>query len=291
MIIDCHTHIWPGRSHLGAGVDFACLGARQNDQALPHEHVEAGAQADFALTLGFTSRYLQAEIPNEYLADYQRAHSGRLAAFAGIDPTDKDARSQVQRLAREKRFAGFTLSPACQNLHPCDSRIQPLYEIAQDAGLPIYFLQGDLLPAAAPLIFAQPCLLDEVARDYPRLKLVISHLGYPWHEQTFALLAKHEHVFTDVAGLTRRPWQAYRTLTLAFEYGVMDKLLFASDFPNHSVKATIETLYNLNKVTLDSVLPAVPREHLRGIVERDSLALLGITPAADKMPASAHLYT
>jgi len=38
----------------------------------------------------------------------------------------------------------------------------------------------------------------------------------------------------------------------------------------------VESLYNLNKLTIDSVLPAIPREQLRGIVERDSLSLLGL---------------
>ena len=89
------------------------------------------------------------------------------------------------------------------------------------------------------------------------------------------LLGKHDNVYSDIAGLSRRPWQAYRALTLAYEYGVVEKLLFASDFPNSTVKESVEAVYNLNKLTLDSVLPAIPREQLRGIVERDSLALLG----------------
>ena len=151
-----------------------------------------------------------------------------------------------------------------------------VYELAQELALPIYFLQGEKLPASAQLQFAQPVALDEVAQNFPQLKIVVSHLGYPWVEQMIALLGKHDNVFADVAGVTRKPWQAYRTLTLAYEYKVMDKLLFCSDFPNHTVKGAVESLYNLNKLTIDSVLPAIPREHLRGIVERDSLTLLGL---------------
>ena len=142
--------------------------------------------------------------------------------------------------------------------------------------MPIYFLQGDVLPPQAKLKFSQPADFDEVAQSFPSLPIVVSHLGYPWTEQMICLLAKHPNVYSDIAGLAQRPWQAYRTLTLAFEFGVIEKLLLASDFPANTVKATIEAIYNLNKLTLESVLPAIPREQLRGIVERDSLSLLGL---------------
>ena len=159
-----------------------------------------------------------------------------------------------------------------------------MYQTAESLGLPIYFLYGDTLPASATLEHACPTALDEVARTFPDLKIIISHLGFPWVEQTIALLAKHPNIFADVAGLTDKPWQAYRSLTLAYEYGVIDKLLFASDFPGQTVKAAAESLYNLNKITLDSVLPAVPREQLRSIVERDSLTLLNLKTSKTTAP-------
>ena len=141
------------------------------------------------------------------------------------------------------------------------------------------FLQGDVLPPQTKLKFSQPADLDEVAQSFPSLSIVVSHLGYPWIEQMICLLAKHPNVYSDIAGLAQRPWQAYRTLTLAYEFGVIEKLFLASDFPANTVTSSIETIYNLNKLTLESVLPAIPREQLRGIVERDSISVLGL-----KMP-------
>ena len=286
MIIDCHSHIWPARHQLAQAADFSCLGAVDVDTALPEEHLAAAEPAAVTFILGFVSRLLQAEIPNSYIAEYLADQNHRLVAFAGIDPTDADADDQLCRLRQEHGFAGLTLSCACQGFHPCDTRLTRIYELAQNLNMPIYFLQGMTLPQNAPLEYAQPQYLDEVARNFPSLKIVISHLGHPWVEQTIALLAKHPNVFTDVAGLADRPWLAYRSLTMAYECGVIEKVLFASDFPSQTVKAAAEALYNLNKITLDSLFPAVPREHLRGIVERDSLTLLGLPrPAAAKAPA------
>ena len=238
--------------------------------------MEDTSAAEKVLVLGFVSDYLQAEIPNRLIGEYVTAHENRMLGFAGLDPTRRQAPDEARRLYEQECFCGLTLSPACQGFHPCDTRAMRIYELAEELRTPLYFLQGESLPDAAILAYAQPVLLDEVARTFPSLTMVISHLGFPWVEQTLSLLAKHDHVYADIAGLISKPWQAYRMLTLAYEYGVIEKLLFASDFPSCTVKSAAESLYNLNKITLDSVLPAVPREQLRSIVERNSLMPLGL---------------
>jgi len=277
MIIDCHSHIWPNRTGLGAAESFSCLAPPELDQADPDQHKIASSPADVTLVLGFVSNMLNAEIPNDFIRDYVATAPDRLIGFAGIDPVGrKDPAKELARLHQQDNFAGVVLSPACQGFHPCNTKAMSLYQAAEDTGLPVYFLCGDTLPDSAMLEYVCPTALDEVARTFPDLKIVISHLGFPWVEQTIALLAKHPNIFADIAGLTDKPWQAYRSLTLAHEYGVIDKLLFASDFPAHTVKSAAESLYNLNKITREAVLPAVPREQLRSIVERDSLALLNL---------------
>ena len=289
MIVDCHSHIWPSLSQLGQSKDFSCLGTADAMPARPEQHLESSGPAEAVLVLGFRSSLLEAEIPNRFISEYVRAYPDRMIGFAGLDPTADGNPDELRRLRQEDNFAGVVLSPACQGFHPCDTRAMRIYELAEKLAMPVYFLYGEVLPVSAVLEFANPSSLDEVARGFPKLKLIISHLGFPWIEQSLALLSKHANIYADVAGLTDKPWQAYRTLTLAYEYGVIEKLLFASDFPSYTVKAAAEALYNLNKITLDSVLPAVPREQLRSIIERNSLELLGLSlsPAAPSATESS----
>jgi predicted TIM-barrel fold metal-dependent hydrolase len=70
---------------------------------------------------------------------------------------------------------------------------------------------------------------------------------------------------------------------------VIDKLLFGSDFPYQWPTASIEALYSVNQFTHGSNLQPIPREQLRGIVERDTLALLGIEvpPVTNAKPKQA----
>jgi predicted TIM-barrel fold metal-dependent hydrolase len=122
-------------------------------------------------------------------------------------------------------------------------------------------------------------LLDEIAREFAELRIIIAHLGYPWVNETLVLLAKHAHVFSDISWLLHQPWQAYQALTWASQYGVTDKLLFGSGFPYTSAAHCIEALYSINHLVQGTNLPTIPREQLRGIVERDALDLLGIETA------------
>jgi len=64
----------------------------------------------------------------------------------------------------------------------------------------------------------------------------------------------------------------------------MDKLLFGSGFPYARASEAIEALYSINHICHGTNLPTIPREHLRGIVERDAVSVLGI---ADAMPTRA----
>jgi predicted TIM-barrel fold metal-dependent hydrolase len=71
-----------------------------------------------------------------------------------------------------------------------------------------------------------------------------------------------------------RPWQFYNALMLAHEYGVVNKLLFGSDYPFTSPQETVEALKNINSIVGRSGLPRIPEQAVEEIIYRDSLRLL-----------------
>ncbi|MGN6625599.1 MAG: amidohydrolase family protein [Tepidisphaeraceae bacterium] len=176
----------------------------------------------------------------------------------------------------ELRLKGVVLSPANQDFHPSDSRAMKVYELAEKFAMPILFHPGANFIEQSKLEYSRPYLLDEIARSFPKLRIVIGQLGQPWADETIVMLGKHPNVFADISGMLTRPWQAFNTLVNAYQYGVIEKLLFGSDFPYTSASDCIETLYSLNQMVQGTALPVVPREQLRGIVERDAVSLLGI---------------
>ena len=200
----------------------------------------------------------------------------KLIGFAGIDPTKKGALEDLRIAKNELRLRGVTISPASQDFHPTDTRAMRVYEEAERLGMPILLHPSGQFTEESKLEFGRPYLLDEVARTFPKLRLIIAQLGQPWVDETICLLGKHPNVFADVSGLLSRPWQAYNALVSCHQAGVIDKMLFGSDFPYTNAEECIESLYSINQLAQGTNLPVVPREALRGIVERDALNLLGL---------------
>jgi predicted TIM-barrel fold metal-dependent hydrolase len=259
MIVDCHTHI-----------SFAA------DDVEPSEHLAAAETVDACIVLA-TANGPTEEVNNK-LSEYVNKHKEKLVGFAVIEPTkDKINTKNLVSTCEKLGLKGTVLYCCACGFHPAHSRAMRFYESAQDLALPVFFHYGDpVLSSKAVLDYAQPYLLDEVARTFPALKMVIGTMGVPFVEQTLSMVAKHENVYAD---LTIRPgsiWQTYNTVAAAYEHGVMDKLLFGSGFPFGNASECIETLLGFNMLLADTNLPTVPRAGIRDVIERDALALLGI---------------
>lgn len=279
MIVDCHTRI----HDLGAQVSRAAFtppATLEGVHAEAARHMASCTPVDRSIVLGFRSRYLEREIPNRFVAEYVRKYSSRLVGFAGLDPTDPDWRSELKVAQEELRLKGVTIAPSLQDYHPCDTRAMRLYEECSRRGMPV-LVQHNSLSAASKLEYARPYLFDEVCRSFPSLRIVMAHLGYPWVDETIVLLGKHANILAEVSGVVDQRWTAYNALLTAYQYGVADKLLFGSDYPFRSPAACIEALYSINQISHGTSLPPIPRESLRGIVERDALKLLGISNGTD----------
>lgn len=257
MIVDCHTHLHcTERGGLAeelrqaaAGVD-ACF-------------VLAGLSEDRAAVNAGLENYLRTE-PKTY-------------GFVTINPaTDDISPKRLKTLKNINRMVGVALYCAEDNFHPAHSRALQFYETAEALGLIVFFNNCPPYSPTATLDYAQPWLLDEVARTFPTLRMIVGRMGVPFHFQTLCLLSKHENVFADLTIHPQKLWQVYNLVMGAYEAGVTDKLLFGSGFPYAEPGPCIETLLGLSKMMADTHLPQVPREKLRSIVERDSLTALGI---------------
>lgn len=68
----------------------------------------------------------------------------------------------------------------------------------------------------------------------------------------------------------------YNGMRLAFEWSVMHKWLLASDWPLTTPRETIDALRKFNDFARRYSLPEVPMESLEGIIQRNTLDLLGL---------------
>lgn len=280
MIIDVNTRAWTSPAQLGADTALA-LARSQSDRWLRTDASGSALVAeldcvDVALVHGFRSLMLDAHVPAESLAELIAMQPDRLLAIGGVDPLAPDALDEVERIVG-LGLSGLTISPSMQGVHPTHSAAMRLYETCETRQLPVFISRPRIELPRSIFEFDRPGNFDEVARSFPGLRLVIGGLGTPWVQETIALLAKHEHIYADLSALTTNPWALWNALLSAKANDVMDRLLFASGWPCRTPAEAIETLYSLNTFSQGSQLPSIPRTAIRSIVERDTLALLGMT--------------
>ncbi len=277
MIVDVHTRIWESADLLGSGAEVVRRRCQpwERPDASPTAHQDAMETVQAAFIHGYESKHLEASLPIERVAAYVATAPERFYGFAGIDPA---VGRPVKRLeeALASGLVGVTVSPSGQAFHPSDSRAMALYEACEAQGVPVFFDTAHILCHDAKLEFGQPYLLDEVARSFPNLRMVITGLGYPFIEQGLAMIGKHPHVYADLSDLILHPWRVYNALLLAYQHGVIDRILFGSNFPFCTPERAIVTIYSINTFPQGTHLPSVPREQLRSIVERDAFGALGL---------------
>ena len=118
--------------------------------------------------------------------------------------------------------------------------------------------------------------MDRIATIFPNLRVVMAHIGHPWQIDCLVVIRKHPNVYADISGNFYRPWSYYNAFRMATEWGVMHKLLFASDFPIATPQETLDALSTVNDCIAGTSLPEVPRDELEAIIHRPSLELLGL---------------
>ena len=213
---------------------------------------------------------------NDDTAAIVREHPEKLIGFLTVHPHDPDPLAEIERCVGDLGLRGIKLGPNYQHFDPLSKEAFLIYGRAQEIGLPILLHQGTSPVQFAELDFAHPRHIDKVAIAFPKLKMILAHMGHPWQIDCFVVIRKHPNVFADISANFYRPWSYYNAFRHATEWGVLHKLLFGSDFPIATPQETMDALGHVNDVIAGTNLPPVPQDELDKIPHRDSLALLGL---------------
>jgi predicted TIM-barrel fold metal-dependent hydrolase len=282
VLVDCHTHLFSYPGHLSDQfVREANARSRGHPLDLnvpPERHWPAMSAVDKAIVFGIRAFHSGLWTPNEYVAEYAACHPEKIVGFGAVDPGVDDIEKTLEGIVR-LGLRGIKLGPIYQNIDPCDARMMAVYAFAEAHGLPVMIHQGATFVRTAPLKYALPVLLEEVALRFPELRMVIAHLGHPWIAETLVLIRKHPHLYSDISALHYRPWQFYNALVAAKEYGVLDKLLFGSDFPFTTAEASLDGLRNINAVAQGAGLPRIEPQEIERLIHAPALACLGLEGA------------
>jgi uncharacterized protein len=287
MIIDVHSHLMWYPDHVderfarealasklvkmrvsGGAVHAPTLDLHSYDST-PASHWEASSNADRVVVFGLQARATGVWVPNELIAEYVAGHPDKLVGWASVDPNEPDAIAQLEHAVGTLGLRGLKLGPAYQHFDPTDRRHWPFFETAARLGIPTLWHQGTTFPSAARLRISQPLALEDVAMDFPTLRIIVAHLGHPWEEDLIALVRKAPNVFADVSACHYRPWRFWQAMATAYEYGVSHKLLLGSDFPSGTIDNVIEGLRRVNEPVEGTRLTHIPEDVIERIVHEN----------------------
>ncbi len=280
MIVDVHSHAWSFPQHFGS--DFVTQTKRAKpaedvDLAVRYEDYRASCPEDVrTIVFGGKARLSGLWVDDSYVAQYAAEHPDTLVGFLSVDPTQDGWHDEMHEGHRKLGLRGIKLLPMYAGFRPDDDLLNPLWSYASDQGLPVLLHAGTTFVSQSVLEFTLPRHLDRVATRYPRVKMILAHLGHPYEGECVAVIRKHPHVYADISALHYRPFQLYHSLMLVQEYGVWDKVLFGSDYPFTTVNASIDGLRTLNQMLAGTAFPRLDERELDAMIHRDSLRLLGL---------------
>ncbi len=280
MIIDIHSHAWRYPEHFGD--EFVEQAARAKaggklDLAVRYDEYRKVATGDTrTVVFGGKARLSGLWVLDQYIAEYVAAHPDTLVGFLSVDPTQEGWQKEMVAGHKELGLKGIKLLPMYAGFRPDDERLDPLWKYATEHQLPVLLHTGTTFISQAPLEYTLPRHLDAVGIRFPEVKIIMAHLAHPYEAECIAVVRKHQNIYADISALHYRPFQFYHSLMLAQEYGVWNKLLFGSDYPFTSVRATIDGLRSLNRMVEGTNLPRLDNDAIAALIHRDSFALLGI---------------
>lgn len=139
-------------------------------------------------------------IPNELVAQLAERHPDRLIPFFGADVgRGAEAAGELEQWVRGRGFKGLSLRPFMIGLPASDRSYYPFYEKCVELDVPLSIHTSANWTTVAINDLGHPRHIDIVAADFPELKIIMSHAGYPWVLEAVLLAWKYPNVYLELA--------------------------------------------------------------------------------------------
>ncbi len=222
---------------------------------------------------------------NDYIGDIVRNDPDKFIGFASVNPNyrgPKAAAAELERAVRELGLSGVKLYPMYQDWSPADPILGfPIYEKAQELGIPVMIHQAGSTRIDARMEYARPALLDAIGRNFRDLRVIIAHCGIPWMDEALFMLTKHPNFYTEIsyyiASATEE--ELFRFFIHAEQSFVpLEKLFFGTDYPGflYDPVTLMAKLRNVNAHAERVGADPIPEAKLDGIAGDNFARVLGL---------------
>lgn len=182
-------------------------------------------------------------ISNDEVAGFVKEAPNRLVGLGSVDISNPlKAVREVRRCVEELGFKGIRVLPWLCDLPPNDPRFYPVYAACADLGVPFCMQIGHTGPLM-PSEHGRPMFWDRIALDFPDLKIVGGHIGYPWTDEAISVATKHQNFFIDTSAYTIKRYPP--ALVEYLKGHGAKKVLFGTNYPMITPAKCLEHLETL----------------------------------------------
>jgi predicted TIM-barrel fold metal-dependent hydrolase len=228
---------------------FASLRRWARQDSIPEVPLSAtiGSMDEADVGLGLVAAWWGPQgalIDNDEVASFVRQHPSRLVGVASVDlARPMDAVRQLRRCVRDLGFRALRIVPWLWGLPPDDRRYYPLYVECIELDVPICLQVGHTGPLLSSETGRPIPYLENVALDFPELRIVAGHIGAPWTQEIISLATKFPNLYVDTSAYkaTRYPVDFVEFLRGRGS----KKVMFGTNYPMLTAAACLEGLEGL----------------------------------------------
>lgn len=177
---------------------------------------------------------------NKKTAEIIRAYPGKFKGFIFLDPNrGEEAVRELEVCVKEYGLHALYLTAFRTKIPASDKKNYPLYSKACQLGIPVHIYSSLNLSKAVPYDIGHPRYIDQVARDFPELKIMAGVSGWPWVLEFMCLALRHENVYLNFE--THAPEKiamrgsGYEPYLYYGEHSLKERICFASNWGTQSV--------------------------------------------------------
>ena len=220
-----------------------------DEESRPIEEIVADLKVHEVMAAVITGRDIETTFgsasSNDAVKGFCDAYPDIFKGFVGADPhKGVKALAEIEQRIRHENFCGVSLDPMHAKLPANDEKYYYIYELCDKLQVPVIITGGPSRYVAGTVIdHAAPKYLDPIARDFPNLKIVISHGAWPYVNEMICLSFRHRNVYMELSEYEKFP-QSNLYIEAANTI-IPDKIMFASAHPGVHYLDAIKTYQEL----------------------------------------------
>lgn len=282
-IIDVHAHVYGSDPRWTGKVPNPATGqALMATDEASHRKATLAAFEKYRVETAIVSNDFEVALR------WKEADGSRIrVSYAFNDPRHADLDLIRKEHAAGRLVAIGEIGTQYAGISPDDPRMEPIWALAEELDLPVAIHMGLGAPGSPytccpgfRTTLGNPQLLEPVLVRHPKLRLSIMHAGYPYLEETKAILYMYPQVYADVSVinwiLPRKEFYGY--LQALMKAGNGKRLMYGSDqmvWPD-AIGLSIETI---------RAAPFLSEAEKRDLFYNNARVFFRLDPGAKAVPA------